>query len=113
MSNDLTRLASRLESLLDQIEPLLGRVDQLLPAPGQPDWKSAIAFRWRRRRTPLGSAAMRVPVARPAALRLDDLQNIDEQKRLVEQGFEPAGQAGEVVRHRQVVRCRSWARPER
>ena len=85
MSNDLTRLASRLESLLDQIEPLLGRVDQLLPAPGQPDWKSAIAFRWRRRRTPLGSAAMLVPVARPAALRLDDLQNIDEQKRLVEQ----------------------------
>jgi uncharacterized protein len=84
MSNDLTRLANRLESLLDQIEPLLGRVDQLLPAPVQPDW-TAVAFRWRRRRTPLGSAAMLVPVTQPAAWRLDDLQNIDEQKRLVEQ----------------------------
>jgi predicted AAA+ superfamily ATPase len=85
MSNDFSRLANRLEALLDQIEPLLGRVDQLLPAPPQPDWKNAVAFRWRRRRTPLGSSATLVPVSRPAALRLDDLQNIDEQKRLVEQ----------------------------
>jgi predicted AAA+ superfamily ATPase len=85
MSNDFTRLTNRLETLLDQIEPLLGRVDQLLPAPVQPAWNAAIAFRWRRRRTPLGSTAMLVPVAHPAAWRLDDLQNIDEQKRLVEQ----------------------------
>ena len=85
MSNDFTRLASRLELLFDQIEPLLRRVDQLLPAPQQPDWKSAVAFRWRRRRTAFGSSTALVPVGRPAALRLDDLQNIDEQKRLVEQ----------------------------
>lgn len=85
MSNEFSRLAQRLESLLGQIEPLLGRVDQLLPAPAEPDWKNTVAFRWRRRRTPLGSAADLVAVGRPAALRLDDLQNIDEQKRLVAQ----------------------------
>ncbi len=85
MSNDFSRLANRLELLLDQIEPLLGRVDQLLPAPQEPDWKGAVAFRWRRRRTAFGSSAALVAVGRPAALRLDDLQNIDEQKRLVEQ----------------------------
>jgi predicted AAA+ superfamily ATPase len=85
MADDFARLAGRLESLLDQIEPLLGRVDRMLPAPQQPDWEHAIAFRWRRRRTALGTSAALVPVGRPAALRLDDLQNIDEQKRLVQQ----------------------------
>jgi len=85
MPNDFSRLATRLEALLDQVEPLLGRVDQLLPAPHEPDWDSAIAFRWRRRRTALGASAALVPVGRPAALRFEDLQNIDEQKRLVRQ----------------------------
>jgi uncharacterized protein len=85
MSNDFSLLASRLENLLDQIEPLLGRVGRLLPAAQQPDWANTVAFRWRRRRSALGASGELVPVGRPAALKLDDLQNIDEQKRLVEQ----------------------------
>jgi predicted AAA+ superfamily ATPase len=82
-ANELARLAARLESLLGQLEPLVAHAAQLLPAQQEPDWNAAIAFRWRRRRTAFGSVASLVPVARPAALRLDDLQNIDEQKRLV------------------------------
>jgi predicted AAA+ superfamily ATPase len=70
-------------SLLGQLEPLLAHVVRLLPPPQEPDWARAIAFRWRRRRTGLGSVASLIPVSRPAALRLDDLQNIVEQKRLV------------------------------
>jgi len=85
MPNDISRLSSRLEALLDQIEPLLGRVDRLLPLPKEPDWANAVAFRWRRRKTAFGSSADLIPVSRPAALKLSDLQNIDEQKRLVEQ----------------------------
>jgi len=85
MPNDFSRLAGRLEALLDQVEPLLGRVGQLLPVAHEPDWDNAIAFRWRRRRTALGASAALVPVGRPAALRFEDLQNIDEQKRLVRQ----------------------------
>ncbi len=85
MPSDLSRLADRAEALLGRLEPLLERVDQLLPAPSRPDWDASIAFRWRRRRTALGTRAALVPVSRPAALALTDLQNIDEQKRLVEQ----------------------------
>ena len=82
-ATDLSRLATRLESLLAQLEPLVAHAVRLLPPPQEPDWDSAVAFRWRRRRTGFGSVASLVPVRRPAALRLDDLQNIDEQKRLV------------------------------
>ncbi len=82
-AKDVARLAARLESLLGQLEPLLAHAARLLPPPQEPDWDRAIAFRWRRRRSGLGSVASLVPVGRPAALRLDDLQNIDEQKRLV------------------------------
>ena len=49
----------------------------------EPDW-SASAFRWQRRQTPFGSVGELRSIARPATLRLEDLQNVDEQKRLVE-----------------------------
>ena len=70
---DVARLAARLESLLAQLEPLVAHAVRLLPPPQEPDWDRAIAFRWRRRRSGLGSVASLVPVGRPAALRLDDL----------------------------------------
>ena len=85
MSEDLSRLVDRADRLLAQVQPLLARLDQLLPMSTEPDWDAAIAFRWRRRKTALGSVGMLAPVRHPAALSLDDLQNIEEQKALVEQ----------------------------
>ncbi len=81
MSNDLSRLVDRAEALLGQVQPLLARLDQLLPMASEPDWSAAVAFRWRRRQTALGSVGTLVPVRHPAALSLTDLQNIDEQKK--------------------------------
>ena len=85
MSTDTQRLIERADALLAMLTPLLSRVDQLLPAPAAPDWSASIAFRWRRRRTAFGTSGALVPVARPATLSLDDLQNVDEAKRLVAQ----------------------------
>jgi uncharacterized protein len=68
--------------LFERAERLLQRLEQLLPsAPPATDWKSAIAWRWRKR----GAAGFLQPVVHPHRIRLDDLQGIDEQKRLVEQ----------------------------
>ncbi|MGE0313054.1 MAG: ATP-binding protein [Lautropia sp.] len=85
MSQDLSRLADRAEALLAQVQPLLARLDRLLPTASEPAWDAAIAFRWRRRKTALGSVGVLAPVRHPATLALADLQNIDEQKALVEQ----------------------------
>jgi len=73
--NDLSRLLQRAEALLERIETLL-------PAPAAPpDWKAAIAFRWRKR----GGRGCLEPIARPHRIRLKDLRNVDEQKRRIEQ----------------------------
>ena len=69
-SLQICRFLARAEALLERIEPLLP------PASPEPDWSRAIAFRWRKR----GHAGYLVPVPRPAAIRLSDLQDIDEQK---------------------------------
>lgn len=71
-----------LEDLLERIGRLLDRVDHLVPQGTRtPDWKAAMAFRWRKR----GSVGTLQPVSHPHRIRLADLQGIDEQKRLVEQ----------------------------
>lgn len=73
MSDPTQQLASflaRAEKLLERLEPLLP------PASPIPDWKSAIAFRWRKR----GNSGYLLPIARPSAMRLRDLHDIDEQK---------------------------------
>jgi predicted AAA+ superfamily ATPase len=73
MSDPTQQLASflaRAEKLLERIEPLLP------PASPAPDWNSAIAFRWRKR----GNSGYLLPIARPSAMRLQDLHDIDEQK---------------------------------
>ena len=72
--NDLARLISRAEALLERIETLLP-----LPA-GSPDWKASTAFRWRKR----GGRGHLEPVARPHRIRLKDLRNVDEQKQRIE-----------------------------
>jgi hypothetical protein len=73
--SDLARLIARAEALID-------RVEVLLPQPARaPDWSAAVAFRWRKR----GARGALEPVAHPHAIRLDDLRDIDEQKKRIDQ----------------------------
>lgn len=69
--------ASQLASFLARAEKLLERIEPLLPpASPEPDWNAAIAFRWRKH----GRTGYLQEIPRPAAIRMSDLQDIDEQK---------------------------------
>jgi len=71
----------RLDSLLERADGLLERLDRALPQPpASPDWKAAVAFRWRRQ----GVRGYLQPVAHPHRLRLTDLRGIDDQKRVLD-----------------------------
>jgi uncharacterized protein len=72
----------KLEQFLARAEQLLARVESLLP-PAAPDvaWDSAVAFRWRTRQ---GRGFLQA-VPNTSAIALDDLQNIERQKQLIEQ----------------------------
>src|SRR5690606_23522314 len=72
--------SSSLDRFVDRATLLLDRLESLLPATREPDWDGAVAFRWRRRQTALGVQAQLQPVRQVAAIRLDDLCNIDDQK---------------------------------
>lgn len=73
--------ADRLAALLDHAERVLNRLELVLaPAPPEPDWRAAVAFRWRKR----GNHAVLQPVRTLSPIRLTDLQGIDEQKRRIE-----------------------------
>jgi hypothetical protein len=73
--SDLDRLIKRAEQVLERLEAAL---PPKLPAP---DWKAALAYRWRKR----NGRGFLQPVTHPHRIRLADLQGIDEQIRLVEQ----------------------------
>ena len=67
----------QLERLLARAEAVLGQFEASLPpAPPPPDWKTAIAFRWRSRN---GHGWLQA-VRHPHPIRLADLQDIDDQK---------------------------------
>ena len=67
----------QLERLLNRAEEVLGRLEASLPpAPLPPDWKSAIAFRWRTRN---GRGWLQA-VRHPHPIGLADLKDIDDQK---------------------------------
>ncbi|MDX1610152.1 MAG: ATP-binding protein [Halofilum sp. (in: g-proteobacteria)] len=68
----------RLQGLIEHAERLLAQVERVLPAdlPAAPEG-DALAWRWQRGSRGRGGF---VPVARPAAVALDDLHGIDEQK---------------------------------
>ena len=69
------------EDVLQKLERILDRVEQLVPTrPEPPDWKEAIAYRWRRR----AYGGFLQPVGNPHKIRLSDLQGVSDQKRLVE-----------------------------
>lgn len=67
----------QLERLLARAEAVLGRLEAALPpAPPLPDWKGAIAFRWRKS----SSRGWLQAVRHPHPIRLADLTGIDDQK---------------------------------
>jgi len=71
-----------LDKFLTRAEALLERVETVLPPPArEPDWRSAIAFRWTKRN---GCGSLHT-VTRPHRIRLKDLCGIDEQKTRIEQ----------------------------
>ena len=72
-----TNTRTELADLLSRAERVLERLESLLPGPAAaPDWDAAVAFRWQRRH---GRAAL-TPVRMRHRIRLEDLQDIDEQK---------------------------------
>ena len=72
----------KLEQFLTRAEAVLVRLEAMLP-PAAPeiDWSAAVAFRWRKRQ---GRGYLQ-PVPAISDITLDDLQNIDRQKALIEQ----------------------------
>jgi hypothetical protein len=70
-----------LERLVARAEALLAHVEALLPAPaGEPDWKAAAAFRWRK----ANGRGRLEPVRQLHRIRLADLRDIDAQKRRID-----------------------------
>ncbi|MBZ2208804.1 ATP-binding protein [Massilia soli] len=74
-----------LEQFLLRAEALLQRVEAVLPPsyPREPDWKRSFAFRWRKRTS--GGASYLQPVTHVSSIGFDDLHNIANQKRQIEQ----------------------------
>lgn len=73
-------MSANLEQLLSRIDALLDRVEPWLPAPTATDW-TAVAWRWRKD----GAQGARgrgwlEPIRRPHQLRLEDLLGIDAQR---------------------------------
>ena len=72
----------KFEHLLMRAEQLIGRIEAVLPQPlSVPDWNAAIAYRYRKRSTGHGTLE---PVRHVAAIRLDDLQEIEPQKEKIQ-----------------------------
>ncbi|MPW15972.1 DUF815 domain-containing protein [Paraburkholderia sp. CNPSo 3157] len=72
----------KLEQFLTRAEAVLVRLEAMLP-PAAPDvdWSAAVAFRWRKRH---GRGYLQA-VPAISSISLDDLQNIDRQKNVIEQ----------------------------
>ncbi len=72
----------KFEQLLVRAESLLARIESVLPQPlSAPDWQAAIAWRYRKRSSGHGVLE---PVRHVAAIRLDDLKEIEPQKEKIE-----------------------------
>ena len=76
----------RLNHLLLRAEQLIDRIESVLPQPlGAPDWRAAVAFRYRKRSSGHGTLE---PVRHLAAIRLSDLQEITLQKEKIRRNTE-------------------------
>tara|TARA_R110002073_G_scaffold316635_1_gene489593 strand:- start:1865 stop:2743 length:879 start_codon:yes stop_codon:yes gene_type:complete len=73
---------NELDKLCNRAEQLLGRFEKLLPVTQpDPDWNTAIAFRWRKQ----GTIGFIQSVALPDHITLGALKGIDEQKQRIDQ----------------------------
>ena len=71
-------MSDALERLLLRAEALIGRIESVLPqALTAPDWSVSVAYRYRKRSSGHGSLE---PVRHIGNMRLEDLQEIDQQK---------------------------------
>lgn len=73
--SDWDKFYKRADKLLDHLEKLLPATQP------EPDWQTAIAFRWRRQ----GNSGFIQPVTQPHRITLDALCGIDEQKQRIDQ----------------------------
>jgi predicted AAA+ superfamily ATPase len=66
---------------LERLDHLLQRLDEWMPKQlTESDWKSSIAFRWRRKDTLLGKLGYLQAVKHTSNISFNDLQHIDRQK---------------------------------
>lgn len=71
-------MSEKLDALIAQASQLLSRIEAILPQPlSAPDWGAAIAWRYRKRS---GGHGVLEPVRHVAAMRFDDLKEIEPQK---------------------------------
>lgn len=76
----------KFERLIDRAEQLMLRIEAILPQPlGQPDWSASIAFRYRKRGSGHGVLD---PVRHVAAMKLEQLREIDAQKEKIQRNTE-------------------------
>ena len=79
-------MSSTLEQLLDKVSQLIDRIDTVLPQPlSAPDWTQSVAWRYRKRASGHGVLE---PVRHVAAMALDDLKEIDDQKEKMQRNIE-------------------------
>jgi predicted AAA+ superfamily ATPase len=66
---------------LERLDQLLQRLDEWMPRQlTEDDWKSSVAFRWRRKDTLFGKLGYLQAVKHTSNISFDDLQHIDRQK---------------------------------
>jgi len=79
-------MSAGLEQLLAKVVQLVDRIESVLPQPlSAPDWSQAVAWRYRKRSS--GHAVLE-PVRHVAALSLDELKEIDDQKEKMQRNIE-------------------------
>lgn len=72
----------KFERLIERAEQLISRIEAVLPQPlTAPDWNASIAYRYRKRSSGHGTLE---PVRHVAAMRLDDLKEIEPQKEKIQ-----------------------------
>jgi len=79
-------MSTALEQLLEKVSQLVDRIESVLPQPlSAPDWSQAVAWRYRKRSSGHGVLE---PVRHVAALSLDELKEIDDQKEKMQRNIE-------------------------